>query len=66
MKKKRTGHTCFVGAKLDMAKMYGLLEWSFIDTMMNAMGFLRKISNTVMDCSSSITFSFLVNGKRTE
>lgn len=65
MKKKRTGHVGFVGAKLDMAKAYNRLEWNFVKVMMIAMRFPAPIISIVMDCISTMVFSILINGKRT-
>lgn len=66
MKGKRTGHIDFVGAKLDMAKAYDRLEWSFIDAIMTPMNFPRATIKVVMDCISTVTFSIFINGNRIE
>lgn len=66
MKNKRTGHIGFVSAKLDMAKAYDRLEWNFACTIMNAMGFPKLIIDSIMDCITTVTFSVLINGNRTD
>jgi hypothetical protein len=53
----------FVGIKLDMAKAYDRLEWSFIENTLNTMGFPRNMVQTIMNCVTSVSFSILVNGQ---
>ncbi|KAK2415590.1 hypothetical protein QL285_038058 [Trifolium repens] len=53
----------FVGIKLDMAKAYDRLEWSFIENTLNTMGFPSNMVHTIMKCVTSVSFSILVNGE---
>ncbi|KAK2354861.1 hypothetical protein QL285_092328 [Trifolium repens] len=59
-KNKKKG---YVGIKLDMAKAYDRLEWSFIKNTLTTMGFPNNLVNTIMNCVSSVSFSILVNGQ---
>jgi exonuclease III len=53
----------YVGVKLDMAKAYDRLEWTFIDSTLTTMGFPRNLVQTIMRCITSVSFSILVNGQ---
>jgi hypothetical protein len=58
-KNKKKG---YVGIKLDMAKAYDRLEWSFIENTLLTMGFPSKLVQTIMLCVSTVSFFVLVNG----
>ncbi|KAL6526559.1 hypothetical protein OROGR_015649 [Orobanche gracilis] len=62
MRKKRTGKKGVVGLKLDMAKAYDRIEWSFLKTVLKAMGFPMRIISLVMSFVSTVSFSVLLNG----
>jgi hypothetical protein len=53
----------YVGIKLDMAKAYDRIEWSFLEQTLRTMGFPPNLTNTIMRCVSSVSFSILVNGQ---
>jgi hypothetical protein len=55
----------FVGIKTDMAKAYDRLEWDFIYETLKAMNFPQNLTNTIMKCVKTVTFSILINGKPT-
>jgi hypothetical protein len=55
----------FVGIKTDMAKAYDRLEWDFIHETLKAMNFPQHLTNTIMQCVKTVTFSILINGKPT-
>jgi hypothetical protein len=52
----------FVGIKTDMAKAYDRVEWDFLQATLDSMGFPKNITNIIMKCVTSVTFSILING----
>lgn len=48
--------------KLDMAKAYGRMEWSFLRSMMIKLGFHIGWLDNIMMCVQLISYAILVNG----
>ena len=65
LRKKKKGKKGYLGLKLDMSKAYDRVEWSFVEKMMDKLGFPANYVQLVMKCISSATFSVLVNGQPT-
>lgn len=66
MRKKKTGKKGFLALKLDMSKAYDRVEWIFLEKMCRKLGFCEKWINLVMKCVTTVSYSILVNGKKTE
>lgn len=62
MKKRSKGKKSTITLKLDMSKAYDIVEWSFLHQLLVKMGFDGKWVQVVMDCVSTVSYSFIVNG----
>ncbi|KAK3205406.1 hypothetical protein Dsin_019452 [Dipteronia sinensis] len=49
--------------KFDMAKAYDRVEWNFIGEMMRKLGFPVKWIQLIMNCISTVLYSFMLNGE---
>ena len=49
--------------KLDMAKAYDRVRWSFLQKVLGAFGFEDEWIDWVMSCVNSTSFSVLINGE---
>ncbi|XP_035547318.1 secreted RxLR effector protein 78-like [Juglans regia] len=63
MKASKKGRLGNMAIKLDMSKAYDRIEWSFLEGMMERMGFYRKWIDLVMKCVSVVSYVALINGK---
>lgn len=63
LKKKTKGKKRMMAMKLDMAKAYDRVEWSFVETMLLSMGFPIALVNTILSCISTVTYQVLINGQ---
>ncbi|KAM1965619.1 hypothetical protein ACFX15_045929 [Malus domestica] len=52
-----------MGIKLDMNKAYDRVEWDFLETVMEHLGFQRRWIAMVMQCVKTVEFSILINGR---
>ena len=49
--------------KLDLIKAYDLMDWSFLWKVMERFGFANPWIHMIMQCVTSVRYSFLVWGK---
>lgn len=49
--------------KLDMAKAYDRVEWAFLDSMMEKLGFDSQFRGWIMECVTIVSYSVLINGE---
>ena len=62
----RTNPSCqskYVAIKTDMSKAYDRVEWSFLEELMERMGFDGRWINRIMRCISSVSYQVLINGE---
>jgi hypothetical protein len=57
----KVGH---MGIKLNMSKAYDRVEWCFIETVLEKLGFDPKWVKLSMECVKSVTYFVVVNGSR--
>ena len=53
---------CSMAVKTDMSKAYERLEWEFIQLVLERLGFHPTWVKWIMECVSSVTYAFLING----
>lgn len=46
-----------------MSKAYDMVEWVFVEQMLQILGFCEVWIELVMNCVKSISYSILLNGK---
>ncbi|KAL5543498.1 hypothetical protein UlMin_007282 [Ulmus minor] len=63
IRQHRGGKTGYIALKLDMSKAYDRVEWKFLEGMMIKLGFATQWVELVMQCVSSVSYSFLINGE---
>lgn len=66
MHKKKGGRQGLVAVNVDMSKAYHQGEWSFLEGMMNALGYSAAPLNVIMTCVCSVSYRVKFNRKLTD
>lgn len=59
---KKEGKDSFMAVKLYLSKVYDRVEWTYIEKVLERMGFHEKWISMVMKCISTVSYSILING----
>lgn len=51
-----------LGVKIDLAKVFDMIEWDFITTILRNMGLHQKFIGWIYQCIGTTTLSMLING----
>jgi len=63
MKNQKSKKANFMTLKLDMSKAYDRVEWRFLTEIMNKMGFCETWIKLIFNCTSSASYSILMNSE---
>ena len=63
MHSRKEGKKSSLALKLDISKAYNRVEWQFLQSIMEKIGFLASWIERLMSCVTTPSFSILVNGK---
>jgi hypothetical protein len=57
------GHGVYMAVKLDISKVYDIVEWNFLKEVMRKIGFATYGIFFTLTCVLTLTYSVLVNGQ---
>lgn len=60
--RKHKGKKGLMVLKIDMKKVYDIMEWSFVIRLLKTWGFNESLCGLVRSCMKSVYFSLLLNG----
>lgn len=63
---KMRGKNGFFAIKVDLAKAYDKVRWSFINLVLSELGMPPSLRNLIMECVSTVNTNVLWNGRRSE
>ena len=63
MKVRNKSRKGIMSMKLDMSKAYDRVEWGFLTRLLLTMGFDGRWVNMVMRCVTTVSYSFIINGR---
>ncbi|XP_021733398.1 uncharacterized protein LOC110700199 [Chenopodium quinoa] len=63
MKKRSRSRKGSIALKRDMSKVYDQVEWGFLRKLLLTMGFDGRWMNLVMNCVTTVSYSFIINGR---
>ncbi|CAL1413281.1 unnamed protein product [Linum trigynum] len=66
MKQMERAKNGYFVAKLDMAKAYDRVEWSYLENVMKKLGFADRWIDLIMKCVTTVSYSILVNGHKSD
>ncbi|XP_028051902.1 uncharacterized protein LOC114256459 [Camellia sinensis] len=64
LKLQKKGSLGHMAVKLDFNKAYDRVEWDFLSTLLQKMGFHTVWIRWVMECVTTVTFSIFANGEK--
>ena len=62
MKARLKGREWFIALKLDMSKAYDRIEWPFLKSILEQLGFNQHWVRLIMRCVETVSYSILING----
>jgi hypothetical protein len=63
---KMRGRTGFIAVKVDLAKAYDRLRWSFISTVLEEVNIPQGLRNIIMNCITSVKTNVMWHGSRSD